>query len=51
MHQADRQPSRRTFLHTTGTVVAAGLAAGCTADSARPDRQPPPPWPRPRRFR
>ncbi|MFJ5588825.1 Dyp-type peroxidase [Streptomyces noursei] len=41
MHQADRQPSRRTFLHTTGTVVAAGLAAGCTADSVRPDRQPP----------
>ncbi|GAA2663379.1 Dyp-type peroxidase [Streptomyces lunalinharesii] len=38
MHQAERQPSRRTFLNATGTVVAAGLAAGCTADAARPDR-------------
>jgi dye decolorizing peroxidase len=36
MHRADHRPSRRTFLDVTGTMVAAGLAAGCTTDSARP---------------
>ncbi|MCK7625895.1 Dyp-type peroxidase [Streptomyces sp. RS10V-4] len=38
MHRADPQPSRRTFLHATGAVVTAGLAAGCASDSAPPDR-------------
>ncbi|MEU9244072.1 Dyp-type peroxidase [Streptomyces sp. NPDC048385] len=36
MPRADDHPSRRTFLDVTGVVMAAGLAAGCTSDSARP---------------
>lgn len=41
MHRADHRPSRRAFLDATGTVVAAGLAAGCTSDSARPGQHAP----------
>lgn len=37
MQRADRHPSRRAFLDATGAVVAAaGLTAGCTADSDQP---------------
>ncbi|ARQ70601.1 Dyp-type peroxidase [Streptomyces marincola] len=47
MHRADRLPSRRAFLDVTGATVATGLLAGCSGDSARPDRSgdpaPPPP--------
>ncbi|MEV7975164.1 Dyp-type peroxidase [Streptomyces sp. NPDC086519] len=43
MRRADHHPSRRTFLDATGAVMAAGLAAGCTSDSARPDRAAPAP--------
>ncbi|WP_432041063.1 Dyp-type peroxidase [Streptomyces chartreusis] len=35
MHRADQHPSRRMLLNVTGTVVAAGLTAGCTPDSAQ----------------
>ncbi|WP_190125347.1 Dyp-type peroxidase [Streptomyces inusitatus] len=38
MHRADQPPSRRAFLDITGTTVAAGLLAGCSGDSDRPDR-------------
>ncbi|WP_030796720.1 Dyp-type peroxidase [Streptomyces sp. NRRL S-337] len=38
MHRADHHPSRRRFLDVTGAVVAAGLTAGCTSDSAQSDR-------------
>ncbi|MGW2326494.1 Dyp-type peroxidase [Streptomyces sp. NPDC001700] len=41
MHRADHPPSRRAFLDATGVMVAAGLAAGCTSDSARPGRHAP----------
>ncbi|WP_328334901.1 MULTISPECIES: Dyp-type peroxidase [unclassified Streptomyces] len=41
MRRADHHLSRRTFLDVTGTVVAAGLAAGCTPDSVQPDRHAP----------
>ncbi|GGS54869.1 Dyp-type peroxidase [Streptomyces cinerochromogenes] len=41
MHRADRRPSRRTFLEVTGALMAAGLTAGCTSDSARPGRHAP----------
>ncbi|MFE7134012.1 Dyp-type peroxidase [Streptomyces sp. NPDC057638] len=41
MHRADRPPSRRAFLDVTGVTVAAGLVAGCSPDSARPDRPTP----------
>ncbi|MFG2882058.1 Dyp-type peroxidase [Streptomyces sp. NPDC048297] len=41
MHRADHHPSRRAFLDVTGAMVAAGLTAGCTSDSARPGRQGP----------
>jgi dye decolorizing peroxidase len=41
MHRADHHPSRRTFLDVTGTMVAAGLTAGCTSDSAQPGRHAP----------
>ncbi|MGM9444615.1 Dyp-type peroxidase [Streptomyces murinus] len=34
MHRADHRPSRRAFLDATGAMMAAGLTAGCTADSA-----------------
>ncbi|WP_189297912.1 Dyp-type peroxidase [Streptomyces albospinus] len=36
MHRADHHPSRRAFLDVAGALVAAGLTAGCTSDSARP---------------
>ncbi|MFF5402537.1 Dyp-type peroxidase [Streptomyces misionensis] len=38
MRRADHHPSRRAFLDVTGALVATGLAAGCTADAARPRR-------------
>ncbi|WP_416485572.1 Dyp-type peroxidase [Streptomyces sp. CL12] len=38
MHRADHRPSRRAFLDATGAMMAAGLTAGCTADSAGPGR-------------
>ncbi|AJC54758.1 Dyp-type peroxidase [Streptomyces sp. 769] len=41
MHRADQHPSRRTFLDVTGAMVAAGLTAGCTSDSAQPGRHAP----------
>ncbi|WP_225821680.1 Dyp-type peroxidase [Streptomyces naphthomycinicus] len=41
MHRADQQPSRRAFLDVTGTMVAAGLVAGCSSDSVRPGRPAP----------
>ncbi|MGR3931700.1 Dyp-type peroxidase [Streptomyces sp. BRA346] len=41
MHRADHHPSRRAFLDVTGAMVAAGLTAGCTSDSARPGRHAP----------
>ncbi|MFD7504431.1 Dyp-type peroxidase [Streptomyces sp. NPDC059850] len=41
MHRADHPPSRRAFLDATGIMVAAGLTAGCTSDSARPGRHAP----------
>ncbi|MFG2128674.1 Dyp-type peroxidase [Streptomyces sp. NPDC048751] len=41
MHRADHRPSRRRFLDVTGAVVAAGLTAGCTSDSAQPGRPAP----------
>jgi dye decolorizing peroxidase len=40
VRRADNHPSRRAFLGATGTVIAAGLTAGCeshSAQSARPD--------------
>ncbi|NJQ01097.1 Dyp-type peroxidase [Streptomyces zingiberis] len=43
MRRADRHPSRRAFLDVTGAMMTAGLAAGCTPDSARPGRHGPPP--------
>ncbi|MEU8567785.1 Dyp-type peroxidase [Streptomyces pathocidini] len=42
MRRADHHPSRRTFLDVTGAMMAAGLTAGCTSDSARPGRHAPP---------
>ncbi|MEV5383075.1 Dyp-type peroxidase [Streptomyces sp. NPDC052721] len=48
MHRADHHPSRRRFLDATGAMVAAGLTAGCTADSARPGRHGPPAAPTPK---
>ncbi|MFK0292777.1 Dyp-type peroxidase [Streptomyces sp. NPDC090442] len=41
MHRADRHPSRRTFLDVTGAMMAAGLTAGCTSQSARSGRHTP----------
>ncbi|GGX31430.1 Dyp-type peroxidase [Streptomyces noursei] len=41
MHRADQHPSRRTFLDVTGAMVAAGMIAGCTSDSAQPGRHAP----------
>ncbi|MGW1159864.1 Dyp-type peroxidase [Streptomyces sp. NPDC002519] len=41
MHRADHRPSRRAFLDVTGAMVAAGLTAGCTSDSAQPGRHAP----------
>ncbi|MFI1868876.1 Dyp-type peroxidase [Streptomyces jumonjinensis] len=41
MHRADRHPSRRALLDVTGATVAAGLIAGCSPDSAQPDRPAP----------
>ncbi|MFF5549498.1 Dyp-type peroxidase [Streptomyces olivaceoviridis] len=41
MRRADHHPSRRTFLDVTGAMMAAGLTAGCTSDSARPGRHAP----------
>ncbi|NUT45934.1 MAG: peroxidase, partial [Saccharothrix sp.] len=41
MRRADHLPSRRRFLDVTGAMAAAGLAAGCTSDSARPGRNAP----------
>ncbi|MFL4907720.1 Dyp-type peroxidase [Streptomyces sp. MMS24-I2-30] len=41
MHRADQHPSRRALLDVTGVLVAAGLTAGCTSDSARPGRAAP----------
>ncbi|WP_225812550.1 Dyp-type peroxidase [Streptomyces spinosus] len=38
MRRADPHPSRRMFLDATGAMMAAGLTAGCTPDSARPGR-------------
>ncbi|MEV6586478.1 Dyp-type peroxidase [Streptomyces acidicola] len=38
MHPAEHHPSRRRLLNVTGTMVAAGLTAGCTSDSGRPGR-------------
>jgi dye decolorizing peroxidase len=35
MRRADHHPSRRAFLGVTGTVVAAGLTAGCESRSAQ----------------
>ncbi|MFH8337876.1 Dyp-type peroxidase [Streptomyces sp. AM6-12] len=34
MRRADHRPSRRAFLDATGALMAAGLTAGCTAESA-----------------
>ncbi|MEU5363979.1 Dyp-type peroxidase [Streptomyces sp. NPDC005925] len=47
MCRADHHPSRRTFLDIAGGVMAAGLTAGCTSDSAQPDRHAPAPGPTP----
>ncbi|ANZ15256.1 Dyp-type peroxidase family [Streptomyces noursei ATCC 11455] len=41
MHRADQHPSRRTILDVTGAMVAGGMIAGCTSDSARPGRHAP----------
>ncbi|MFB7493584.1 Dyp-type peroxidase [Streptomyces sp. NPDC056161] len=41
MHRADQHPSRRALLDVTGVLVAAGLTAGCTSDSAGPGRAAP----------
>jgi dye decolorizing peroxidase len=41
MRQADQHPSRRMLLNVSGTVVAAGLTAGCTSGSAQPGRDDP----------
>ncbi|MFI7503877.1 Dyp-type peroxidase [Streptomyces sp. NPDC049687] len=41
MPRADHHPSRRRFLDVTGAMVTAGLAAGCTSDSAQPGRHAP----------
>jgi dye decolorizing peroxidase len=35
VRRADRHPSRRAFLGATGTVLAAGLTAGCESGSAQ----------------
>ncbi|MEU5301118.1 Dyp-type peroxidase [Streptomyces noursei] len=41
MHRADQHPSRRTFLDVTGAMVAGGMIAGCTSDSAQQGRNAP----------
>ncbi|WP_189875725.1 Dyp-type peroxidase [Streptomyces bluensis] len=41
MKRADHHPSRRRFLDVSGAMVAAGLTAGCTSDSAQPGRHAP----------
>ncbi|MGW2492752.1 Dyp-type peroxidase [Streptomyces sp. NPDC001606] len=41
MDRTDHHPSRRAFLDVTGTMVVAGLTAGCTSDSAQPSRHAP----------
>ncbi|WP_324788272.1 Dyp-type peroxidase [Streptomyces sp. H51] len=41
MHRADHHPSRRAFLDATGAMMAVGLTAGCTPDSAQPGRHAP----------
>jgi dye decolorizing peroxidase len=41
MHRADSHPSRRAFLNVTGALVAAGVTAGCSSDSARTGRHAP----------
>ncbi|MGW1004850.1 Dyp-type peroxidase [Streptomyces sp. NPDC002520] len=41
MHRADHHPSRRAFLDVTGAMMAVGLTAGCTSDSAEPGRHGP----------
>ncbi|KMS78613.1 peroxidase [Streptomyces leeuwenhoekii] len=43
MRRADHHPTRRRFLEVAGAMTAAGLTAGCTADSARPGRHAPAP--------
>jgi dye decolorizing peroxidase len=43
MRRADHHPSRRTFLDAAGAMMAAGLTAGCTSDSAQPGRRAPAP--------
>ncbi|MET8765616.1 Dyp-type peroxidase [Streptomyces sp. NPDC004658] len=43
MRRADHHPSRRRFLDVTGAMMAAGLTAGCTSDSAQPGRHAPAP--------
>ncbi|MFJ9587290.1 Dyp-type peroxidase [Streptomyces acidicola] len=41
MHPAEHHPSRRMLLNVTGTMVAAGLTAGCTSGSGQPGRPAP----------